>query len=674
MTHDLSGFAMKEAVQETCSYTFAAVANNIDSLKANGLTEADLSDMSKMGEWGVLKGKIAQGQIPHGQKLFTGLSSLDQLVVVHWNEELFKLQLKFPGSAAQDLFKDLTTFEDLWLKSKGYEWTLGKATKKMDVSPNSTSVGALTDEDAAALFVQTKDALAKEKGILDLKGKNKQLDTEVYESIGQQTGYTGLEVKAKVDAYKASGKKLSALKKKVLKKEKNVPKPNGVPIAATKESVNEAVEKVAAKMEANPGTLYQDEDIVSAYIKAKDDIAALPINDWTLYTQTDDFEAAIFKRMREHYGLEVTDTGIKNAIARYVGGGKKISALKKKLANSKTDSWVPKADTLKSKASSFHITTPTHVPTGPSITPSSLADILGTEFDISGMAASGKDEIYAAFKKESGTYLTSEPGQIYEAALKIAKKYGNDLDPNHFNKSDVLSVLKIIDERGALKFGVTNEHLFEKKLVEWLQTSAGKTYFKTKAEAEYWINQQPALPADSSLFQVISSSEANAMQRDMGTWTASSRGGLRTYTGGSYREMNDYLRGKSRHISSYLKTAITNAKAGMKRTTRNFLVHRGTSLEQFGVNSIEELYRMVGLTVTDEGFVSTSVGGRAAFSSNPVIMEIQVPRGAKGAYINDISHFKNIEYEFLLAPGTKFKILRVTKDGYQTTVHCRVEI
>jgi hypothetical protein len=96
------------------------------------------------------------------------------------------------------------------------------------VNPGSTSVGSMSHEDVAAMFVKIKDDLAKEQG-LNIKGANPALDAVVYDKIGAATGYTAAEVKAKIEAYKAQGHKLSALKKKVLAGTKQVPEGKPTP-------------------------------------------------------------------------------------------------------------------------------------------------------------------------------------------------------------------------------------------------------------------------------------------------------------------------------------------------------------------------------------------------------------------------------------------------------------
>jgi uncharacterized linocin/CFP29 family protein len=80
---------------------------------------------------------------------------------------------------------------------------------------------------------------------------------------------------------------------------------------------------------------------------------------------------------------------------------------------------------------------------------------------------------------------------------------------------------------------------------------------------------------------------------------------------------------------------------------------------------------LVGQTYEERGFSSSSVGGRAAFSSKPVLLEIEAPKGTNMAFLKGISHFST-ENEMLLAPNTHFKILRVREAHGQIVVRVRV--
>lgn len=237
---------------------------------------------------------------------------------------------------------------------------LAAPTQKPAVGQNSTSTGSMSDEDVAALFVQTKDQLAKEQGI-NIKGANPALDALVHQSIGDQIGYTATEVKAKIDAYKATGKKLSALKKKVLKKGPQPtakskpadpdpsPMPNDVPTQATEDVLQDLLDSVPTAIDKS---LYSNEDVAGAYVIAKDKVVAESGGKWTLYTKNDEMDSLIYKEIQDKTGHTMKEA--KHAIAIYLSDpSNKLSKLKKSLI--KQGKLKPEADTLKKKA------TPTQV-------------------------------------------------------------------------------------------------------------------------------------------------------------------------------------------------------------------------------------------------------------------------------------------------------------------------
>ena len=257
------------------------------------------------------------------------------------------------------------------LLDDGNKWYLGSdepvaaPTPKPPVSQTSTSTGSMTDEDVAILFVKTKDELAKEKG-LNIKGSNPELDALVHKEIGDKIGYTPAEVKAKIEAYKATGKKLSALKKKVLKNKDQptpaptpvnpdpVPMPNNVPTAATNDVFEELMADVGTAVDEAPNVVHSDEDVAAAYIIAKDKIVAASNGKWTLYTKNDDFDKEIFDEVKAKTGLKMADA--KHQIALYLSDPKnKLSKLKKSLI--KQGKMKAEADTLKKKPTPAEVLT-----------------------------------------------------------------------------------------------------------------------------------------------------------------------------------------------------------------------------------------------------------------------------------------------------------------------------
>jgi hypothetical protein len=611
------------------------------------------------------------------------------------------------------------------------------------VNAGSASVGSMSHEDVAAMFVKIKDDLAKEKG-LNIKGANADLDQEVFAAIGKATGYTSAEVKAKIDAYKAAGNKLSALKKKVLAGTKKVPtgngpqsastgpkplvpnvappptnlKPNGVPTVATPAVTNAVKQEVADAVAADPTKVYSDEDVAGAYIIAKDKIVAGSSGKWTLYSKSDEMDLEIAIQVGMKTGLNPTQQKV--AIANYLASGKKLSTLKKQLV--KQGAFKPQADTLKKSgaaktqaekdaevaahAAAGYTPTPTPTVTAPKPSGSSTAPPMDTGNamphapakaarlvgDIGDLATAVKADAYKEFKALGQySYLTASNETTYDGLVKLQATMaakGHDLS--------LLQLLRVIDEEGAKKFGVENTNLFEKKTASWLTSPAGTAHVKANeakaAKAAEAAKQaveiakaaklleanQPPLPADSAQYQPWELEKAKRVSRtwlEAKPWTDKEQRDLKHYTGSAYSEMNSYLRGRSTDIGSRSKSAIAGARAGMRPTTEPIMVRRGTGLAQFSSLGLQGgdkhlVWGLAGKKFVDEGFLSTSAGGRAAFSGD-ARLEIECPVGTPMAYVAPISNFPG-ENEMLLQAGMEYTVLNVRTEDGQIIIRMRV--
>lgn len=638
---------------DICSVSAQFQAKQYEKLKGLGQTEAQAKQAVLNGHWGYIKGSF--DNLPDGTHIFDG-TVLGK----------FPKQYRFEkhGNKVRGFRQDFDDHFDIipdnfekYLNGGGWDFDLPGV--KTPVSSVSKSVGNMSDEDVATLFVKTKDDIAKAKG-LNIKGVNPELDGMVYEAIAKQIGYTPSEVKAKIDAYKATGKKLSALKKKTIANpSKKIPKPNGVPVQATTEVVHEAAEDVVQHLPA-----YMDEDVAKAYIKAKDQISADPDNPWTLYTQNNEqFEQAIFKLMEQGYGIHLPPSAIKNQIANYLGSGNKLSVLKKKMA--KSGEYTPKADTLKKKKGD---------PTGTGKTSKTQA-----QKDIADAAEAkyipensepfkfdsfGEQDVFNDLSNKM--YAAMNPESAYDAIeAHILKLYKHSKI-----KPSVLDIVRVYDAKKAHQLGIANGNFYEKKVAEYASSPAGQAKIIAKKNAEELEKNLPPLPADSAEYGNISPSDAQELQNRLDPWTPDQRRGLTTYTGGSYRSMNQWLRGdRQGYIDSGLKTAVSDAQKGMRAMPQKMLVHRGCDFEQFGLRSYEQALQLVGKTVQDKGFLSTSAGGSGAFSGS-VALEIEISPGTMASYIQSISNYYS-EKEMLIAAGTKYEVLSVRKSGYQTTVRIR---
>lgn len=174
-------------------------------------------------------------------------------------------------------------------------------------------------------------------------------------------------------------------------------------------------------------------------------------------------------------------------------------------------------------------------------------------------------------------------------------------------------------------------------------------------------------------YDAITNEQASDMQMEMTAndpWTAEQEDGLVTYSGDSYTDMNTCLRfdeGCDEDIDSYNAAA----SAAMRPTTRNTTVFRGANLRALGANNVEQLQAMVGATVRDHGFTSTSIHPESAFGGE-VSMQIDVPEGTPAAYLEDITQNPG-ENELLLNSGTRFQIMAVDVDeNGRANVHVRV--
>lgn len=318
---------------------------------------------------------------------------------------------------------------------------------------------------------------------------------------------------------------------------------------------------------------------------------------------------------------------------------------------------------------------------------------------IGGVETNAKTTVYEKFKKGTSlgtiTLKSTAPTTFKALALTVAEYNQEKPNSQHLN---ALQVLKIIDEK-LTPFGVANQNLYEKKIVEWLGTAGGKknapgfvnwaeeTAAQTKKLAsgpvgspgkiyavddvlKIKLGTPSTAPAD---FPVMSLQSAAAMHKKMQgntPWNSEQVVAIQKYTGSYYSEMNSALRHKPSYTGSAMKDAY-HLQTAMRPVPEDFIVHRGTIIKQFGVSSVAQLQNLVGQTVVDRGFMSTSVGGAAAFSGD-IALTIQVPKGTPGAYVKSKSSHPS-ENEFILAAGTKFQIIKVTNTGsYKTHVIVRV--
>jgi hypothetical protein len=153
-------------------------------------------------------------------------------------------------------------------------------------------------------------------------------------------------------------------------------------------------------------------------------------------------------------------------------------------------------------------------------------------------------------------------------------------------------------------------------------------------------------------------------------WTASQKSSLKNYTK-SFTNVQTFLRtGKAQGMNyvspTDLKTQIANMRAGMRPLKHGVIVKRASGLKQFGVTSLPQLQKLVGKTVSDKGFMSTTLNDKVPWKSlkmtqgseQRVSMTINVAKGTPAAALGSISAYPD-QNELLLVDGLNYKVVAV---------------
>lgn len=141
------------------------------------------------------------------------------------------------------------------------------------------------------------------------------------------------------------------------------------------------------------------------------------------------------------------------------------------------------------------------------------------------------------------------------------------------------------------------------------------------------------------------------------------RAAIRSYTGIAYANINATLRGLNSqfHPGNYecaqkIHQALLGASIPCACT-----VYRGVSSKALGMLRMLPDTMLAGRIIRDRGFLSTSLDRNSAFGGD-ILLEIEVPKGAHGAYVGDISSVGHYESEVLFDAGQKMRIVKVRRD------------
>jgi hypothetical protein len=179
------------------------------------------------------------------------------------------------------------------------------------------------------------------------------------------------------------------------------------------------------------------------------------------------------------------------------------------------------------------------------------------------------------------------------------------------------------------------------------------------------ITNYTKFPDGSTVRKFFNDSNNSNLEDWMKGLTSFEKNSILSYSQGDYYEINETLRKineftKENAGEYYYKINQIEKAIDKFELKQDILVYR-----KVNYNAVRhyDLTQLVGKDVIDKGFMSTSTLKEGFNASNDVIMEIAVPKGSKGAFINDLSGYQDQEYEFLLQRNTKLKIHEVLKQG-----------
>ena len=137
------------------------------------------------------------------------------------------------------------------------------------------------------------------------------------------------------------------------------------------------------------------------------------------------------------------------------------------------------------------------------------------------------------------------------------------------------------------------------------------------------------------------------------------------YGGNMYRPINRYLRGYQKGSEELYDLINLIDRIVLYNTTpENIVVYRSTHIKVIKQLCGKPILRK-GLTFADNAYFSTSLNAGCAFGYGKVhsmdcILKLYLNKCTKGAYLSYRGTFSTLnEQEFLLAPDTKFEIIKV---------------
>lgn len=151
---------------------------------------------------------------------------------------------------------------------------------------------------------------------------------------------------------------------------------------------------------------------------------------------------------------------------------------------------------------------------------------------------------------------------------------------------------------------------------------------------------------------------------------------LSAYTGSAYVNINATLRGLTPSFQEgYKEKAILiHQSLSTSSIPQACTVYRGASAVALGSLQNVPDDQLVGSFFSDNGFMSTSINSEDSFGGE-IKLVIDVPAGAKGAYVGYLSQLGHSESEVLFDMGSVMQITKVERNGNgQRVIHARMMV
>lgn len=159
-------------------------------------------------------------------------------------------------------------------------------------------------------------------------------------------------------------------------------------------------------------------------------------------------------------------------------------------------------------------------------------------------------------------------------------------------------------------------------------------------------------------------------------FTAADRAAVKNYTGSNYTAINFALRNPDAERDPKTQSIIDGIDAAMAKSTvpEDVIVHRGVGadyVQRLGADlgNPASMRSLIGKVATEDSYLSTSTGGKAAFDDKPVRLMMRVPKGHHAINAMPISKYPD-ERELLLDRNTSLLV----HDAYEVDGKWHVEV